>query len=65
MPKGAGIPMYEFNLDDKPRFLPPIIIKRGKHNIVCPDVLAFLGNVPAGELDWTVTLDMTGFPFRD
>jgi len=42
-----------------------LALKRGKHNIVCPDVLAFLGNVPAGELDWTVTLDMTGFPFRD
>jgi len=42
-----------------------LALRRGKHNIACPDVLCFLGSVPAGELEWTVTLDTTGFPFKD
>ncbi len=46
------------------RDLPSMLaLSKSRTLVPCPDVLPFLGEVPAGELEWLVDLDLAGFPF--
>lgn len=40
-----------------------LALERGRRVVACPDVLSFLGSVPAGKLSWSVTLENRGYPF--
>ena len=42
-----------------------LALSKSRSVVACPDVLPFLGEVPAGELDWLVDFDLAGFPFSD
>jgi len=39
-----------------------LALQRGRRTVPCPDVLDFLDEVPAGRLQWQVTLDIEGNP---
>lgn len=62
----AGSREKHLVLDVYLRDLPSLLaLERGKKVSACPDVLAFLRDVPAGRLSWVVTLDNRGYPFVD
>ena len=42
-----------------------LALPRDEKIYACPNVLPFLDTVPAGQLQWRVTLDNRGYPFVD